>query len=176
MYIDTASSTQAGKTYQRHLLRESFREGGKVKHRTIANLSHCSEEEIAAMKLALRYKNNLAQLSSITEVNLQQGNRLGAVFCLKVVAERLGLATILGSHRDGRLALWQVFARLMGQGSRLSAVRLAERQGACDVLSLETFTEDHLYQNLSWLAAHQEAIERRLFRKRYGSTTPTVSL
>jgi transposase len=176
MYIDTASSTKAGKTYQRHLLRESFREGGKVKHRTIANLSHCSEEEIAAMKLALRYKNNLAQLSSITDVNLQQGNRLGAAFCLKVVAERLGLASILGSHRAGRLALWQIFARLMDQGSRLSAVRLAERHSACDILGLETFTEDHLYQNLSWLAAHQEAIERRLFRKRYGSEPPQLFL
>lgn len=176
MYIDTASSTKAGKTYQRHLLRESFREGGKVKHRTIANLSHCSEEEIAAMKLALRYKNNLTQLSSITEINLQHGNRLGAIFCLKVVAERLGLASILGSHRAGRLALWQVFARLMDQGSRLSAVRLAGRHSACDILGLETFTEDHLYQNLSWLAAHQEAIERRLFRKRYGSEPPQLFL
>jgi len=176
MYVDTAYSTRAGKTYRRHLLRESFREGGKVKHRTIANLSRCSEEEIAAIKLALRHKNNLAQIGSITDVNLQQGSRLGAVFCLKIVAERLGLAKILGSHRDGRLALWQVLARLMDQGSRLSAVRLAERHAAGDILGLETFTEDHLYQNLAWLAAHQEDIERRLFRKRYGSEPPQLFL
>ena len=176
MYVDTAYSTRAGKTYRRHLLRESFREGGKVKHRTIANLSQCSEEEIAAIKLALRHKNNLAQIGSITDVNLQQGSRLGAVFCLKIVAERLGLAKILGSHRDGRLALWQVLARLMDQGSRLSAVRLAERHAAGDILGLETFTEDHLYQNLAWLAAHQEDIERRLFRKRYGSEPPQLFL
>ena len=42
MYVDTCKS---GK-YVRHLLRESYREGGKVRHRTIANISHCSGEEI----------------------------------------------------------------------------------------------------------------------------------
>ena len=158
MYVDSAYSTQSGKTYRRHLLRESFREGGKVKHRTVANLSHCSEVEIAAIKLALRHKDNLAQLSSIKDVTMQQGARIGAVFCLKVVAERLGLAKILGNQRAAKLALWQVLARLIDQGSRLSAVRLAERHAACDILGLETFNEDHLYQNLSWLAAHQEEI------------------
>ena len=176
MYIDTAKSTQSGKTYRRHLLRVSFREGGKVKHRTIANLSHCSEEEIAAIKLALRHKDNLAQLGSIKDVTMQQGARIGAVFCLKVVAERLGLAKILGNQRAGKLALWQVLARLIDQGSRLSAVRLAERHAACDILGLETFNEDHLYQNLSWLAAHQEEIEQRLFRRRYGSEPPQLFL
>jgi hypothetical protein len=51
---------------------------------------------------------------------------------------------------------------LIDHGSRLSAVRLAERHAACDILGLATFNEDHLYQNLSWLAAHQEEIEQRL--------------
>ena len=44
------------------LLRESYRENGKVKNRTIANLSHCSQEEIDALKLALKYKGNLSEL------------------------------------------------------------------------------------------------------------------
>ena len=59
MYID--STTSQGK-YVRHLLRESFREDGKVKHRTIANISQCSEEEIEAIRLALKHKGNLAGL------------------------------------------------------------------------------------------------------------------
>jgi hypothetical protein len=151
------------------LLRESYRDEGKVKHRTSANLSHCSEEEITAIKLALRHKANLSQLGSIKDLTVQLGSRIGAVFCLKDVAERLGLFKVLNYQRAGRLALWQVFARLIDQGSRLSAVRLAERHAACDILGLETFNEDHLYQNLAWLAAHQEEIEQRLFRRRYGS-------
>ena len=51
MYIDTSHITRCGKTYTRHLLRESYRANGKVLHRTIANVSHCSEAEIAALRL-----------------------------------------------------------------------------------------------------------------------------
>ncbi|MBM4302399.1 MAG: hypothetical protein FJ121_12905 [Deltaproteobacteria bacterium] len=65
MYIDAAYSNQGSKTYRRYLLRESYRHEGKVKHRTIANLSHCSEEEIAAIRLALRHKGDLALLGSV---------------------------------------------------------------------------------------------------------------
>ncbi len=92
MYIDTAYSKQREKIYCRHLLRESFRENGKVKHRTLANLSHCRDEEIAALKLALKHNENLTQLISIDEIGLKQGVRIGAVFCLNKIAEEVGLA------------------------------------------------------------------------------------
>ena len=80
MYVDTSHR----KTSTRYLLRESFREEGKVKHRTIANLSSCSEEEITAIKLALKHKEDLAHLGSIKDVKTVQGLRIGAVFSLKV--------------------------------------------------------------------------------------------
>ena len=51
MYIDTSHLTRGGKTYTRHLLRESYRAHGKVLHRTIANVSHCSAAEIEALPL-----------------------------------------------------------------------------------------------------------------------------
>ena len=176
MYVDTAYSIQRGKAYRRHLLRESFRENGKVKHRTLANLSHCTDEEIAALKLALKHKGNLTELISIEEIETKQGLRIGAVFCLKAIAEGIGLAKALGHHRDGRLALWQVLARLIDQGSRLSVVRLAKSHAVCDLLGLDAFNEDHLYSNLAWLSEHQEAIEKRLFGQRYGSATPQLFL
>ena len=176
MYVDTSHSTQRGKTYRRHLLRESFRENGKVKHRTLANLSHCTEDEIAAIKLALKHKGNLAELGTIEDIDAKQGMRIGAVFTLNVLAERIGLPKVLGHHRDGRLALWQVLARFIDQGSRLSAVRLAESHAACDILGLDSFNEDHLYSNLAWMAEQQESIEKRLFRKRYGNKTPQLFL
>jgi transposase, IS4 family len=176
MYIDTAYSTQRGKSYPRYLLRESFRENGKVKHRTLANLSHCTDKEIAALKLALKHKGNLASLGSIAEIKTKQGMRIGAVLCLKAVAERIGLAKALGYHRQGRLALWQVLARLIDQGSRLSAVRLAESHAASALLKLDVFNEDHLYSNLAWLTEQQKGIEKRLFRQRYGNAPPQLFL
>jgi len=60
MYIDTSKSIQRGKTYYRHLLRENYREGGKIKHRTLANFSGLSDEVIAAIKLALKHKDDLS--------------------------------------------------------------------------------------------------------------------
>ena len=62
MYIDISTITKNGRTYKRVLLRESYRENGKVKKRTIANLSACSNQEIEAMKLALEHKEALLRL------------------------------------------------------------------------------------------------------------------
>ena len=56
MYIDVSKSIQNGKTYYRYLLRESYRENGKVKQRTVGNISHCSQEEIEALRFALKHK------------------------------------------------------------------------------------------------------------------------
>jgi len=175
MYVDTSRITRSGKTYTRHLLRESYRAHGKVLHRTIANVSHCSEAEIAALRLALRHKENLEHLGTIQDaITLQQGLSFGAVWTVYHVARRLGIEKALGTTRAGKLALWQVVARVIDQGSRLSAVRLAMSHAACDVLGLDTFDEDTLYENLDWLARAQAAIEDRLFAQR-AKTTP-VSL
>lgn len=167
MYIDTSHITRGGKTYTRHLLRESYRANGKVLHRTLANVSHCSEAEIEAIRLALRHKGELENLGTIQEaVTLQQGLSFGAVWTVYHVARRLGIAQALGTTREGKLALWQVMARVIDQGSRLSSVRLAMSHAACDVLGLGTFDEEALYENLDWLAGAQTRIEDRLFAQR----------
>ena len=176
MFVDTAPSRQHGKVYYRHLLRDSYREDGKVKHRTIANLSHCSPEEIEAIRFALKHKKDLTSLININDIGAAQGMRIGAVFSLLKVAERIGLPGVLGRHQEGRLALWQVIARCIDQGSRLSAVRLAESHAVCDVLGLDSFNEDDLYENLAWIAQQQETIEKRLFWQFYGGTEPQLFL
>ena len=175
MYIDTSRITRGGKTYTRHLLRESYRANGKVLHRTLANVSHGSETEIEAIRLALRHKGELEHLGTIQDaITLQQGPSFGAVWTVYHVARRLGIAQALGTTREGKLALWQVIARVIDQGSRLSAVRLAMGHAACDVLGLGTFDEDALYENLDWLAGAQARIEDRLFAQR--QTTKPASL
>ena len=165
MYVDISSLRRNGKTYTRYLLRECYREEGKVKHRTIANLSRCSSQEIEAVRLALRHKQELAALGSIKDaVQLHQGPSIGALGLVYQVARQLGIEQALGPSRQGRLALWQVIARVIDQGSRLSAVRLAATHAACDVLGLKRFDEEDLYGNLDWLSVHQAKIEDRLFR------------
>ena len=167
MYVDTSHIIRGDKTSTRHLLRESYRANGKVLHRTIANLSQCSAADIAAIRLALRHKQDLENLGTVQNaVTLQQGVSFGAVWTVYQVARRLGIEKALGTTRAGKLALWQVMARVIDQGSRLSAVRLAMSQAACDVLSVDTFDEDALYENLDWLAGAQALVEDRLFAQR----------
>jgi transposase len=161
MYIQRTDSS--GK-YRCILLIHNYREGDKVKHKTIANLSGCSDEEIEAIELALKHKKDLSQLVSVSEaVSLKQGLSVGALWLVFDMARQLGIADALGNSRQGKLALWQVIARVIDQGSRLSAVRLAQSHAACDVLRLETFNEEHLYANLDWISENQTSIEDKLF-------------
>lgn len=176
MHVDTAKIRGKGKTYTRHLLRTSFRVNGKVKHRTVANLSGCTMAEIEAIKLALKYKDNLSDLCSIKDIEATQGKRVGAVWCLKVLAERCGIASALGHSHQGKLGLWQVLARLIGQGSRLKAVRLAQSHAGCEIVGIQSLNEDNLYDNLAWLAGHQERIEKKLFRHRFPDAVPSLFL
>lgn len=167
MHLDFASKKISGKVYKRVLLRTSYREGKKTKHRTIANLSSCSEKEIEAIRFALKHKHDLPVICpSLDSKRDEQGPNIGAAYALKEVAKNIGLVSALGKDRRGSLALWQVLARVIGQGSRLSAVRLASHHAACDILKIDCFHEDDLYYNLEWLAESQSQIERKLFLKK----------
>lgn len=178
MYLDRSHTTVNGKTYHRVLLRQSFRQHGKVKHRTIANLSACSQDELQAIELAFQHKHDLDALrpSAPGPLHLRQGLSFGAVWTLQQLAERLGLTQALGADRQGKLALWQVLARAIQPGSRLSAVRLAGSHAACDVLALDPFNEDQLYPNLAWLAQNQARIEQALFKQLHPNGCPDLFL
>jgi transposase len=168
MYITAVpTKTSTGKmSHICYLLRESYRENGKVKTRTIKNLTHCKPEMIQALRLALQRPQDVYDIQN-KDLSIKQGQSIGAVWLLHVVAEKLGITKALGENIDGKLALWQVIARVLEQGSRLSAARLASKQLACDILDIDTgFTEDHLYKNLAWLTKNQEEIELKLLKNR----------
>src|SRR3990167_2571010 len=141
MHIVENKSKSGKKIYRSILLRESYREEGKVRKRTVANLSNCTSQEIEA-------------------VELQEGLSVGAVWSVYQVAKELGIEEALGKDFEGKLALWQVMARVIDQGSRLSAVRLAQVHAAGDVLDMKRgFDENNLYDNLAWLSENQAKVE-----------------
>jgi len=180
MHIVVNKSAPKGskKIYHSILLRQSYRVGRKVRKRTIANLSNCKPEEIAAIRLALKYKDDLTVLGSLKlSVELQEGLSVGAIWAVYQVGKRLGIEKALGSSFAGKLAFWQVVARAIAQGSRLSAVRLAKTHAACDVLNIgRGFDENDLYENLGWLSDNQDKIERSLFLARRGKEEPEIFL
>jgi hypothetical protein len=79
-----------GRIYQSVFLRQSYRDGDRVRKRDIANLTHCDPKEIAAIELALRFKDNLTALGSLDKIQLSQGLSVGAVWTVFEIARRLG--------------------------------------------------------------------------------------
>jgi hypothetical protein len=142
------------------LLRESFRQHGKVKNRTLANLSAWPLARIDALRRLLR-----GDLDTALAGDPTSGLVFGLLFALKQLADELGLTTALGHSRLGKLSLFLILARLAHQGSRLSAVRWAQDQAVSEVLGLGAFDEDDLYSALDHLAARQEKIEHALYRR-----------
>jgi hypothetical protein len=183
MYVDSSTVKSKTGSYTRVLLRSSYRDGTKVRHRTVGNLSGCSEEEIQAIRLALKHKDQLAALldaktpaPAVEDSQWGQGPSVGAIVVLRELASQLGITAALGTGHDGQLALWQVIARALDQGSRLSSVRLARDCGAASVLGLPSFDEDDLYANLAWLKERQQVIEQQLFEHRTRQQRPSLYL
>ena len=165
MYVDTATYIRSGKRYKRYLLRESYRANGKVKKRTIASLCSLREEEIKAIKLALRHKSQLTSLTSTKGLKSVQGKSYGALILLKKLSKELGITKVLGSDSMGKLALWQILGRILFQGSRLSLLRGLDIHLAKELLSLGEVTPKKLYTNLSWLEKNQDKIEKELWQQ-----------
>lgn len=166
MFVDDSVLRVKGKEYRRVLIRDSYRENGKIKHHTIANISKSSDEEIEAIKFALKHKKELKNLVFLKEIKTKMGLSVGAIVLLDALARRLHITKALGNTRMGKLALWQVMARVIDQGSRLSAVRLASQHAICDLIGLDSFNEDDLYKNLDWLSNNQVKIEKKIFDTR----------
>ncbi len=175
MFIDDATYESKGKTYRRALLRNSYRVNGVVKHDTIANLSNCSADDISHLKksLKLAQKDPLGQEGSF---KLKQGLSIGAVWTLHQTAKDIGISEALGDSREAKLVLWMIYARLLGKGSRLSATRLMSQHAGCDVLNLDSFTEDDLYNAMDWVEKEQENIEKDLFQRKYKKELPVFYL
>lgn len=140
------------------LLRESYREDGKVCTRTIANLTNWAPERIVAMERLV--KGEFDDWSG----EMTSGEIFGVLFALKQLADQVGITRVLGSAAESRLNLFLILARIAHGGSRLSAVRWAKQHTVADVLALEEFDEDDLYAALDWLASQQERIERELYQ------------
>jgi transposase len=157
MYIATVPNRSSPPAI---LIRESYRHQGKVKSRTIANISRWDPARIEALRRALR-----GDFDHLAAADPAVGPVFGLLYALGRVAEELGITAALGKRRLGKLALFLVLVRLAHQGSRLSAVRWAEDHAVGEVLGLRCFDEDDLYAALDDLRARQEKIEQTLYRR-----------
>ena len=148
-----------------------------MKQRTIGNISHCSPEEIEAIRFALKHKGNISDiLKGNANIQTSQGLSVGAVYSLFKAAQELGIVKALGNTEEAKSALWMIRARLIEPGSRIANVRLAQSHAVIDTLGMENFNEDNLYDAMDWMESNQRIIEKRLFHSRYGEQKPALYL
>jgi transposase len=147
------------------LLREAFREHGKVKNRTLANISHWPPEQIAALRLVLKGNTTVGpRLPDAFEIvrSLPHGN----VAAVLGMMRQLKLDQLLapGPQRAPVLAL--IAQRVLQPGSKLAAARALRQQTAHSTLGEElgvgAVDEDDLYQALDWLLPQQPNLEAAL--------------
>lgn len=155
MYIATIPNRKSPPAI---LLRESYREDGKVRTRTIANLTHWEPTRIEAMRLAL--KGEFDGLSGSPEC----GQIFGVTFALKQLIDQVGITRALGKSNESKLTLFMIISRIAHGGSRLSAVRWSRQHCFEDIIGLKGFDENDLYNNLDWLAEQQDKIEQKLYK------------
>lgn len=140
------------------LLRESYRAGGKVKTRTIANLSHWPPAKIAALQAVLRGE---SVAPSFAIVQSQQHGHVQAVLA---AMKRLDFARLLAARpsRQRELVVAMVAARLLQPQSKLATTRWWHTTTLPQELGVADATEAELYAAMDWLVEHQEHIEKKL--------------
>jgi transposase len=167
MYLQQHLRKKGNKTYKTVYLAESYRQEGKVKKRYIANLSDCPDNIITAIKNALNEPQAISP-SKTPPLLFEQGKSFGGIFSVLEVCKRLGITQALGKDiRQSGLALFQIAARVLCQRSRnYAANEWLPLVAAEELLRLDVFNEDSLYNNLDWLCENQDKIERKLFQFR----------
>lgn len=172
MYIETVPNRNSPPAI---LLRESYREAGKVRKRTLANLSALPAQVIEGLRVLLR--GGVALGSPDEAVSIERSLAHGHVAAVLGVARQCGVeGWFAGAPSALRpLLLGLVVARVIEPRSKLATQRLLHPDTAsCSlgrVLGLEAVTVEQLYAALDWLAQAQSRIERRLARKHLAGAT-----
>jgi Transposase DDE domain len=165
MHVETSRSHQVlrdgtERTYERHLLRRSFRDGGKVRKETLANLSHLPPEAITAVRAVLAGK-TLIDADAGFEVTRSLPH--GHAAAVHAMARKLGFPALLGPpgpHRDLACAL--VLSRVLRPASKLSTAGWWDDVTLGPDLGVAGTSTDDLYAAMDWLTARQDDIEKQL--------------
>lgn len=162
MYIVKNIKRVKDKIYTSTLLVEGYRENGKVRHRTKANLTSWPGELVEEFRLLLKG----GKVTGLKNLRHSQGKSCGGIIVIHEICKRLGILKALGKSRQSRLSLLLIVGRILTRGSRLHLVSWSKDEAIEEVLGIKHFDEDDLYDTLDWLSKNQERIENSLFRHR----------
>ena len=151
------------RVYESVLLRRTYREGGKVKHETLANLSRLPAEAVTALEATLKGQTLVAAGS---EFRIVRSLPHGHVAAVAAMARQLGLPALLGPACRARdIALALIVSRVVRPKSKLSTLAWWPDTTLGVDLGVAGAGTDEVYAAMDWLADRQEAIERKLAAK-----------
>jgi transposase len=161
MYVETVPNRNSPPAI---LLREGWREGGRVRKRTLANLSHWPPQQIDALRRLLR-GDPLVPPESL--FSIQTSRPHGHVEAVLGTLRKLGLDRLLSTQpsRSRSLVLAMIAERLLAPGSKLASLRQWQSTTLAEELSVADADVDELYDALDWLLAKQQGIESKLARR-----------
>src|SRR5690348_9810060 len=150
--------------YESRLLRHTYRDGVKVRHKTIANLSKMPEAVVDAVEAAL--KGEILVPAGQAAVTVARSLPHGHVAAVYAMARALGLPALLGpAGRQRDLALALVISRVVAPGSKLSTLAWWHDTTLGADLGITGATTDEAYAAMDWLQGRQDTIESKLARR-----------
>jgi len=164
MYIDVVPNRNSRPAV---LLREAWREGKRIRKRTIANLTDWPPEKVEALRRLLKGDKLLAADDAFA---IERSLPHGHVHAVLETIGRLGLDKVISSRRcrERDLVLAMIVEQLINPCSKLAATRLWHTTTLAEELSVADADEDELYAALDWLHSRQGAIEKKLAAKHLG--------
>ena len=157
------------------LLRESYREGSKVRKRTLANLSKLPDHAVNGLQALLKGGVTIASLPDSFKITCSRPH--GHVAAVLGSLKNTGLHNLISSEnsRNLRLVLAMIIARIIDPRSKLATAR-GFNEKTCfssigKILGIDGADEDELYLAMDWLLARQESIENNLAAKHLASST-----
>lgn len=152
--------------YESVLLRRTFRQDGKVRNETVANLSTLPAEAITAIEAALKGQALVAAGSEFTTARSLPHGDAAAVAAM---AHKLGMPTLLGPRcRSRDLALGLIISRVVRPASKLDTRAWWPDTTLGADLGIADASTDEIYAAMDWLAGRQDVIERKLAAKHLG--------
>ena len=160
MYVATVPNRRSPPAV---LLREGYREDGKVKSRTLANLSKLPAEAIAAIKRVLKGE-HLVSTDELFEIVEDGSAAHGNVEAVMMAMGKLDFADLLCSRpsRQRDLVVAMVAARILEPQSKIATTRWWSDTTLADTLNVSDADEDELYEAMDWLLQRQDSIEKKL--------------
>ena len=168
VHVATTKRVHKGKAYYTHLLRRTYREGGKVKHQTLGNISHLPPQVIDIIRGALKGQTYLPASEAFEVVRSLPHGHVAAVLGTwrKLEMDRL-ISTSPSRVRDMVTAM--VISRIIDPTSKLATCRGLKEQTRLstlgEALCVEGIDEDDLYEAMDWLVGEQPRIEGELAKR-----------